>query len=90
MSAGAASAVALAGASGIREFTAVLTPPLASVLAVGQPRRAPVEAEDGSVKFVSQMTVTLTCNAGVIDQAIGIELLSAFKTLAENPVAALV
>ncbi len=88
--AGAASAVALAGASGIREFTAVLTPPLASVLAVGQPRRAPVEAEDGSVKFVSQMTVTLTCNAGVIDQAIGIELLSAFKTLAENPVAALV
>ncbi|HWK96253.1 MAG TPA: biotin/lipoyl-containing protein [Pseudolabrys sp.] len=86
----ATSAVVLAGASGIREFTAVLTPPFASVLAVGQPRRAPVEADDGSVRFISQMTVTLTCDTGVVDQAIGIELLSAFKVLTENPVAALV
>lgn len=87
---GATSAVAMAAASGIREFTAVLTPPFASVLAVGQPRRAPVEAEDGSVRFVSQITVTLSCDPGIIDQAIGIELLSVFKALAENPVAALV
>jgi pyruvate dehydrogenase E2 component (dihydrolipoamide acetyltransferase) len=89
-SAGATSAVALATASGIREFSAVLTPPFVSVLAVGQPRRAPVEADDGSVRFIGQITVTLTCDTGFVDQAIGIELLSAFKSLAENPVAALV
>jgi pyruvate dehydrogenase E2 component (dihydrolipoamide acetyltransferase) len=89
-SAGATSAVAMATASGIREFTAVPTPPFVSVLAVGQPRRAPVEADDGSVRFISQITVTLTCDTGFVDQAIGIELLSAFKSLAENPVAALV
>jgi len=88
--AGATSAVALVGSPGIREFTAVLTPPFASVLAVGQSRRTPVEADDGSVRFISQMTVTLTCDTGLVDQAIGIELLSAFKVLAENPVAALV
>src|SRR5690606_37879924 len=88
--AGATSAVALANVSGIREFTAVLTPPFVSVLAVGQPRRAPIETHDGGIKFIGLLTVTLTCDSGVIDQAIGIELLSAFKALAENPVAALV
>jgi pyruvate dehydrogenase E2 component (dihydrolipoamide acetyltransferase) len=88
-SAGATSAVALAGASGIREFTAVLTPPFASVLAVGQPRRAPIENDDGSIKFIGLMTVTLSCDHE-IDAAVAATLLTTFKSLTENPVAALV
>ena len=53
-------------------------------------RRAPVETEDGGVKFVSQMTVTLSCDHRVLDGALGAELLAAFKTLVEMPVTALI
>jgi pyruvate dehydrogenase E2 component (dihydrolipoamide acetyltransferase) len=87
--AAATSAVALAAASGIREFTAVLTPPFSSVLAIGQPRRAPIESADGGIKFISLMTVTLSCDHA-LDAAVAADLLATFKSLAENPVAALV
>ena len=87
--AGAASAVALAGASGIREFSAALTPPFASVLAVGQPRRAPIETADGGIKFIGLMTVTLSCDHRAVDAAVAADLLTTFKSLTENPVAAL-
>jgi pyruvate dehydrogenase E2 component (dihydrolipoamide acetyltransferase) len=89
-SAGATSAVAMATASGIREFSAVLTPPFASVLAVGQPRRAPIEIADGGIKFIGLMTVTLSCDHHVVDAAPAADLLTMFKSLVENPVAALV
>jgi pyruvate dehydrogenase E2 component (dihydrolipoamide acetyltransferase) len=42
------------------------------------------------VKFVSQMTVTLSCDHRVVDGALGAELLAAFKALIENPVMMLV
>lgn len=87
---GATSAVAMAAASGIREFTAVLTPPFVSVLAVGQPRRAPIETSDGGIKFIGLMTVTLSCDHRAVDAAAAADLLSTFKSLVENPVAALV
>ncbi len=74
----------------MREFSAIINPPHATILAVGASRRAPVEAEDGSVKFVSQITVTLSCDHRVVDGAIGAQLLAAFKTFIEKPVTALV
>ena len=77
-------------ASGIREFTATVTPPFTSMLAIGAARRAPVEAEDGSVKFISVMTVTLSCDHRVVDDALGAELLAAFKNIVEMPVTALI
>ncbi len=52
--------------------------------------RAPVEAEDGSVRFVSLMTVTLSCDHRVVDGALGAELLAAFKKFVEMPVTALI
>ena len=61
---------------GVREFSAIINPPHATILAVGATRRAPVEAEDGSVKFISQMTVTLSCDHSVVDGALGAELLA--------------
>jgi pyruvate dehydrogenase E2 component (dihydrolipoamide acetyltransferase) len=87
---GGASAISNLGMYGVREFSAIINPPHATILAVGASRRAPVEAEDGTVKFVSQMTVTLSCDHRVVDGALGAELLAAFKTLVEKPVTFLV
>lgn len=87
---GGSSAISNLGMYGVREFAAIINPPHATILAVGASRRAPVEAEDGSVKFVSMMTVTVSCDHRVVDGALGAELLAAFKNFAEAPVTALV
>ena len=87
---GGASAISNLGMYGLREFTAIINPPHATILAVGASRRAPVEAADGGVEFVSQMSVTLSCDHRVVDGALGAELLAAFKTFVEMPVTALI
>ena len=87
---GGSSAISNLGMYGVREFLAIINPPHATILAVGATRRAPLEAEDGSVKFISQMTVTLSCDHRVVDGALGAELLAAFKKFVEAPVTALV
>jgi pyruvate dehydrogenase E2 component (dihydrolipoamide acetyltransferase) len=87
---GGSSAISNLGMHGVREFAAIINPPHATILAVGASRRAAVEADDGSVKFVSQMTVTLSCDHRVVDGALGAELLAAFKSFVETPVTALV
>jgi pyruvate dehydrogenase E2 component (dihydrolipoamide acetyltransferase) len=61
-----------------------------TILAVGAVQRRPVETEDGAVKFVSQMTATLSCDHRVVDGALGAELLAAFKGFMERPVTMLV
>jgi pyruvate dehydrogenase E2 component (dihydrolipoamide acetyltransferase) len=87
---GGASAISNLGMYGVREFAAIINPPHATILAVGTSRRAPVETEDGGVRFVSQMTVTLSCDHRVVDGALGAELLAVFKALVEKPVTFLV
>ena len=87
---GGASAISNLGMYGVREFSAIINPPHATILAVGAAQRRPAEAEDGSVKFVSQMTVTLSCDHRVVDGALGAELLAAFKAMLESPVRMLV
>jgi len=87
---GGSSAISNLGMYGVREFYAIINPPHATILAVGATRRAPVEADDGSVKFISQMAVTLSCDHRVVDGALGAELLASFKDFIEKPVTALV
>lgn len=87
---GGVSAISNLGMYGVREFAAIINPPQSTILAVGEARRAPVEAEDGSVKFQSQMSVTLSCDHRVIDGAVGAQLLKALKGYLENPVTMLV
>jgi pyruvate dehydrogenase E2 component (dihydrolipoamide acetyltransferase) len=87
---GGSSAISNLGMYGVREFSAIINPPHATILAIGATRRAPVEAGDGSVKFISQLTVTLSCDHRVVDGALGAELLAAFKNFIEKPVTALV
>jgi pyruvate dehydrogenase E2 component (dihydrolipoamide acetyltransferase) len=86
---GGSTAVSNLGMYGVREFTAIINPPQATILAVGTVQRRPVETADG-VKFVDEMTVTLGCDHRVVDGALGAELLAAFKALIEQPVAMLV
>ena len=87
---GGSSAISNLGMYGVREFSAIINPPHATILAVGATRRAPVETDDGGVKFISQMTVTVSCDHRVVDGALGAELLAAFKNFVEKPVTALV
>jgi pyruvate dehydrogenase E2 component (dihydrolipoamide acetyltransferase) len=82
---GGASAISNLGMYGIREFSAIINPPQATILAVGAGERRPVETADG-FRFVSRMTVTLSCDHRVVDGALGAELLAAFRHFIEHPV----
>ncbi len=74
------------GMFGIRNFTAVINPPQAAILAVGAGEKRPVVAADGSLEVATMMTVTLSCDHRVIDGALGARLLAEFKTFIEEPV----
>jgi pyruvate dehydrogenase E2 component (dihydrolipoamide acetyltransferase) len=87
---GGVTTVSNLGMYGIREFAAIINPPQATILAVGAGTRRPVEIEDGGVRFVSQMTVTLSCDHRVVDGALGAELLAAFRHGIEHPVGLMV
>jgi pyruvate dehydrogenase E2 component (dihydrolipoamide acetyltransferase) len=87
---GGSSAISNLGMHQVREFTAIINPPHATILAVGAARRQAVEKGDGGVAFVSMLSVTLGCDHRVVDGALGAELLAAFKALIEAPVTMLV
>ncbi len=87
---GGATAISNLGMYGVREFSAIINPPQATILAVGAAQRRPVAIESGGVGFANQMTVTLSCDHRVVDGATGAQLLAAFKALIEQPVTMLV
>jgi pyruvate dehydrogenase E2 component (dihydrolipoamide acetyltransferase) len=87
---GGSSAISNLGMYGVREFSAIINPPQATILAVGAARRHAVEREDGGVAFASVMSVTLSCDHRVVDGALGAELLAAFKECVEQPMIMLV
>jgi pyruvate dehydrogenase E2 component (dihydrolipoamide acetyltransferase) len=87
---GGSSAISNLGMYGVREFTAIINPPHATILAVGATRRQAIEKDDGGIAFVSMLSVTLSCDHRVADGALGAQLLVAFKTLLETPVSMLV
>jgi len=87
---GGSSAISNLGMYGVREFTAIINPPHATILAVGAARRQAIEKDDGGVAFASLLSVTLSCDHRVVDGALGAELLAACKSLIETPVSMLV
>jgi pyruvate dehydrogenase E2 component (dihydrolipoamide acetyltransferase) len=87
---GGSSAISNLGMYGVREFSAIINPPHATILAIGAARRQAVEKEDGGVAFVSLLSVTLSCDHRVVDGALGAQLLAAFKGFVETPVSMLV
>ena len=87
---GGSSAISNLGMYGVREFSAIINPPHATILAVGAARRQAVEKEGGGVAFASMLSVTLSCDHRVVDGALGAKLLAAFKAFVEMPVSMLV
>jgi pyruvate dehydrogenase E2 component (dihydrolipoamide acetyltransferase) len=87
---GGSSAISNLGMHQVREFTAIINPPHATILAVGAARRQAVEKPDGGVAFVSMLSLTLGCDHRVVDGALGAALLAAVKHFLETPVSMLV
>ncbi len=82
---GGTTAVSNLGMYGIKDFTAVINPPHATILAVGTSEERPV-VRSGKIEIAQMMSVTLSCDHRAIDGALGAELIGAFKLLIENPV----
>ncbi len=82
---GGTTAVSNLGMFGIHEFSAVINPPQATILAVGVGEQRPI-VKDGKIEIATMMTVTLSCDHRAVDGALGAEFLGAFKTFIENPV----
>ncbi len=81
---GATFSISNLGMLGIDEFTAVINPPEAAILAVGAMTSKPVVRE-GEIVVRQIMRVTMSCDHRVIDGATGARFLQTFKKLLENP-----
>lgn len=81
---GATFSISNLGMMGIDEFTAVINPPEAAILAVGAMTPKAV-VRDGEVVVRQIMRVTMSCDHRVIDGATGARFLQTFKKLLENP-----
>jgi pyruvate dehydrogenase E2 component (dihydrolipoamide acetyltransferase) len=82
---GGTTAVSNLGMYGIKDFTAVINPPHATILAVGTSEERAV-VRNGKIEAAHIMSVTLSCDHRAVDGALGAELIGAFKMLIENPV----
>lgn len=73
------------GMFGIDEFTAIINPPNACILAIGGIQQIPV-VKDNQIVPGNVMKVTLSCDHRVVDGATGSDFLATFKKLVENPI----
>jgi len=72
------------GMFGIEDFTAIINPPDACIMAVGAVHQVPV-VKNNLVVPGNIMKVTLSCDHRVVDGATGSKFLQTFKFLLENP-----
>ena len=82
---GGTTAVSNLGMYGIKDFTAVINPPHATILAAGAGEERAI-VRKGQIVAAHVMSVTLSCDHRAVDGALGAELIGAFKALIENPV----
>lgn len=73
------------GMFGIEDFTAVINPPEAAILAVGAIQPVPVARENGDIIVERRMRLTLSCDHRVVDGATGAQFLQTLKQLLEEP-----
>jgi pyruvate dehydrogenase E2 component (dihydrolipoamide acetyltransferase) len=73
------------GMMGIEEFTAIINPPDACILAVGGINQVPV-IKNGQVVTGNIMKLTLSCDHRVVDGAVGARFLQTLKNYLENPI----
>ena len=81
---GATFSISNLGMFGIDEFTAVINPPEAAILAVGAMKPMPVVRED-EIEIHQMMRATMSCDHRVVDGAVGAQFLQTFKQILENP-----
>jgi pyruvate dehydrogenase E2 component (dihydrolipoamide acetyltransferase) len=81
---GATFSISNLGMFPIEEFTAIINPPEAAILAVGRTVEKPVVV-DGQVTVRRRMRVTMSCDHRVIDGAMGARFLETYKGMLENP-----
>jgi pyruvate dehydrogenase E2 component (dihydrolipoamide acetyltransferase) len=72
------------GMFGIDQFTAIINPPEAGILAIGGIEAKPV-VQDGQVTVRRRLRVTMSCDHRVIDGATGARFLQTLRRLIENP-----
>ena len=77
------------GMYGIREFSAVINPPQAAILAIGKGEERPI-VRHGAVQTATLMTVTISADHRAIDGVIGARFLNAFKDYLEAPLTMLI
>jgi pyruvate dehydrogenase E2 component (dihydrolipoamide acetyltransferase) len=70
----------------IDEFTAVINPPEAGILAVGRIAEKPV-VQNGTLGIGRRLRLTMSCDHRVIDGATGAQFLKTLKGMLENPLA---
>ncbi len=81
---GATFSISNLGMFGIKEFTAIINPPEAAIIAVGGAEQVAV-VRDGQIVARSIMNVTMSCDHRVIDGATGAKFLKTFKDMLEQP-----
>jgi len=81
---GATFSVSNLGMFGIDQFTAIINPPEAGILAIGAVEEKPVVA-DGQIVVRPRMRVTMSCDHRVVDGATGARFLQTLRRLIENP-----
>ncbi|HEV7684473.1 MAG TPA: pyruvate dehydrogenase complex dihydrolipoamide acetyltransferase [Pyrinomonadaceae bacterium] len=81
---GASFSVSNLGMFGIDEFTAIINPPEAAILAVGAMSAKPV-VRNNELVIRQMMRVTMSCDHRVVDGATGAKFLQTFKKILENP-----
>jgi len=72
------------GMFGIKDFTAIINPPNAAILAIGKIRDEPV-VENGEVVPGKRMKITLSCDHRVVDGAVGAQFLQTVQQHLEEP-----
>ncbi|GGB45055.1 acetyltransferase component of pyruvate dehydrogenase complex [Roseibium aquae] len=86
---GGTTAVSNMGMMGVKNFSAVVNPPHATILAIGAGEKRPI-VKDDALAIATMMSVTLSTDHRCVDGALGAELLAAFKGYIENPMSMLV
>ena len=69
---------------GIDQFTAIINPPEAGILAIGAVAEVPV-VKSGAIAIEKHLRVTMSCDHRVIDGATGAKFLVTLRSMLENP-----
>ena len=78
------------GAWGIEEFTAIINPPNAAILAIGTAEARPIVDANRQLIIRDRMKVTMSCDHRIIDGAVGAEYLKTLRQYIEQPLRLLV